>query len=166
MLDMVRSMMSQTDLPISFWGYALETAAFILNRIPSKAVQKTPYEMWTGKSPSLSFLKIWGCEIYVKRLFTDKLGPKSDKCRFVGYPKKTKGYYFYLPSEHKVFVARNGVFLEREFICKRNSGSEIQLDEVMNESTNDEPILEEPSSSQVVEEQVTQVPLRRTGNFS
>ena len=45
LLDMVRSMMSQTDLPISFWGYALETAAFILNRIPSKVVEKTPYEI-------------------------------------------------------------------------------------------------------------------------
>ena len=50
LLDMVRSMMSQTDLPISFWGYALETAAFILNRIPSKPVERTPYEIWNGKS--------------------------------------------------------------------------------------------------------------------
>jgi transposase InsO family protein len=36
LLDMVRSMMSQADLPLSFWGYALETAAFTLNRVPSK----------------------------------------------------------------------------------------------------------------------------------
>jgi hypothetical protein len=58
LLDMVRSMMSQLVLPLLFWGYALETAAFTLNRVPSKSVVKTPYEMWTGKSPSLSFLKI------------------------------------------------------------------------------------------------------------
>ncbi|KAK8539407.1 hypothetical protein V6N12_043033 [Hibiscus sabdariffa] len=45
LLDMVRSMMSHTDLPTSFWGYALETAAFTLNRVPSKSVQKTPHEM-------------------------------------------------------------------------------------------------------------------------
>ena len=68
LLDMVRSMMSKSDLPLSFWGYALETAAFTLNRVPSKSVDKTPHEMWTGKSPSLSFLKIWGCEAFVKRL--------------------------------------------------------------------------------------------------
>jgi hypothetical protein len=37
-------MMSQSDLPLSFWGYALETAAFTLNRVPSKSVVKTPYE--------------------------------------------------------------------------------------------------------------------------
>ena len=110
---MVRSMMSQTSLPTSFWGYALETAAFILNKIPSKAVQKTPYEIWTEKDPKLTFLKIWGCEAYVKRQVSDKLGPKSDKCLFVGYPKETRGYYFYNPSENKVFVASNGAFLER-----------------------------------------------------
>ncbi|KAK8593024.1 hypothetical protein V6N12_045113 [Hibiscus sabdariffa] len=45
LLDMVRSMMSHTELPTSFWGYALETAAFTVNRVPSKSVQKTPHEM-------------------------------------------------------------------------------------------------------------------------
>ena len=60
LLDMVRSMMSLTDLPLSFWGYALETAAFTLNRAPSKSVETTPYELWFGKKPKLSFLKILG----------------------------------------------------------------------------------------------------------
>ncbi|GJS37339.1 retrotransposon protein, putative, ty1-copia subclass [Tanacetum coccineum] len=44
LLDMVRSMMSQTTLPKSFWDYALETAAHILNMVPTKKVEKTPYE--------------------------------------------------------------------------------------------------------------------------
>ena len=101
LLDMVRSMMSQSDLPLSFWGYALETTAFTLNRVTSKSVDKTPYEIWTGKIPSLSFLKIWGCEAFVKRLQSDKLAPKSDKCIFVGYPKETLGYYFGLIVEER-----------------------------------------------------------------
>ena len=58
LIDMVRFMMSPTYLPFTFWGYALETATFTLNQVPTKAVEKTPYEMWTGKRPSLSFLKI------------------------------------------------------------------------------------------------------------
>nr|GEX21144.1 zinc finger, CCHC-type [Tanacetum cinerariifolium] len=44
LVDMVRSMMSQTTLPKSFWDYALETAARILNMVPTKKVEKTPYE--------------------------------------------------------------------------------------------------------------------------
>jgi hypothetical protein len=42
-LDSVRSIMSLSDLSVSFWGYALETAAFILNRVSSKSVETTPY---------------------------------------------------------------------------------------------------------------------------
>jgi len=123
--------MGPADLPLSLWGYALETAAFTLNKVPSKSVERTPHEMWTGKSPRLSFLKIWGCEAYVKRLTSDKLHPKSDKCYFVGYPRETKGYYFYNREEQKVFVARNGVFLEKEFLLKGGiSRDHVQLEEV------------------------------------
>ena len=88
---MVQSMMSQTDLPSSFCGHALKTAAFTLNHIPSKAIEKTLYEIWTGKKSSLFFLKVWGCKVYVKQQASDKLTPRSLKCHFVGYPKETKG---------------------------------------------------------------------------
>nr|GEU51821.1 hypothetical protein [Tanacetum cinerariifolium] len=53
LLDMVRSMMSQTTLPKSFWDYALETAARILNMVPTKKVEKTPYKVWHGKAPKI-----------------------------------------------------------------------------------------------------------------
>ena len=58
LLDIVQSMMSLTDLPLSFWGYALETTTFTLNRAPSKSIETTPYELWFGKKPKLSFLKV------------------------------------------------------------------------------------------------------------
>ena len=83
LLDMVRSMMSLTDLPLSFWGYALETAAFTLNRAPSKSVEMTPYELWFGKKPKLSFLKVWGCDAYMKKFHPNKLKPKSEKYVFI-----------------------------------------------------------------------------------
>ena len=84
LLDMVRSMMSRTDLPLSFWGYALETTAFTLNRAPSKSVESTSYELWFGNKPKLPFLRVWGCDAYVKRLQPVKLEPKSEKCIFIG----------------------------------------------------------------------------------
>jgi hypothetical protein len=127
---MVRLMMSQTDLLLSFWGYAFETAAFTLYRVPTKSIEKTPYEIWTGKHPRLSFLKVWGCEAYAKYLMSDKLTLKSDKCFFVGYSRESKGYYFYNKAEGKVFVARNDVFMEKEFLSKGVSGSKVQLEEI------------------------------------
>ena len=99
LLDMVRSMMEFADLLVSFWGHALESACYLLNRVPSKSVDKILYEIWTGCKPTLSYLRVWGCPAYVKHLQIDKLGPKSDRYLFVGYPKESKGYYFYLSEE-------------------------------------------------------------------
>ena len=48
--DMVRSMISHSDLPISLWGEALKIAAYILNIVPTQATAKTPYELWTSKN--------------------------------------------------------------------------------------------------------------------
>ena len=126
LLDMVRYMMSLTDLPLSFWGYALETATFTLNRAPSKSVETTPYELWFSKKPKLSFLKILGCDAYVKKFHPDKLKSKSEKCVFIGYPKETIGYTFYHRSECKTSVAKNGSFVEKEFLSKEVSGRKVE----------------------------------------
>nr|GFD38562.1 retrotransposon protein, putative, Ty1-copia subclass [Tanacetum cinerariifolium] len=58
----------------------------------------------------------------------------------VGYPKESFGYLFYKPKDNVVFVARRGVFLDREMISKKDSGSKIDLEEIQ-ESTNEEPIV-------------------------
>ena len=83
LLDMVLSMVSLTDLPLSVWGYALETTAFTLNRAPSKSVETTLYKLWFSSKPNLLFLKVWGCDAYVKKFHPDKLEPKSEKCVFI-----------------------------------------------------------------------------------
>ncbi|GJS74054.1 retrotransposon protein, putative, ty1-copia subclass [Tanacetum coccineum] len=72
-------MMNLTTLPLSFWDYALETATRILNMVPTKKVDKTPYELWHGKVSNLSYLKVWGCEALVKRDTPDKLQQRSVK---------------------------------------------------------------------------------------
>ncbi|GJZ77680.1 retrotransposon protein, putative, ty1-copia subclass [Tanacetum coccineum] len=58
-LDMVRSMMNLTTLLMSFWGYAQESATHILNMVPTKKVDKTPYILWHEKAPNLSYLKFF-----------------------------------------------------------------------------------------------------------
>ncbi len=80
----------------------------------------------------------------------DKLDDKSDKCYFVGYPKETKGYYFYHPLEQKVFVSRHVVFLEKELL-KENSGSRIELEEV--EPPQNEDQLNDPKD--VIHDEIT-----------
>ncbi|GJW57775.1 retrotransposon protein, putative, ty1-copia subclass [Tanacetum coccineum] len=118
LLDMIRSMMNLTTLPLSFWDYDLESATRILNMVPTKKVDKTPYELWYGKVPNLSYLKVWGCEALVKRDTPDKLQQRSAKCIFIGYPKETMGYYFYFPPESKIVVARYGYSKNRKKTVK------------------------------------------------
>ena len=88
----------------------------------------------------------WGCDAYVKKLQPDKLEPKSEKCVFIGYPKETVGYTFYHRSEGKIFVAKNGSFLEKEFLSKEVSGRKVELDKVIVPS----PELESSSSQKSV----------------
>ncbi|GJU98189.1 retrotransposon protein, putative, ty1-copia subclass [Tanacetum coccineum] len=139
LLDMVPFMMSQTTLPKSFLDYALEYAARIFNMVPTKKVDKTPYEIWHGQAPKLSYLKVWGCEALVKRdILTkpDKLEPRSFKCIFIGYPKEMMGYSFYNPSENKVFVARNDELFKSNLIDQEASGSLEDLEIIQEEDTN------------------------------
>ena len=137
LLDMVRSMMSYTDLPYYLWGYCLLNAAHILNRVPSKAVSTTPYSIWNSRNPSLKYLKIWGCPAYVRVAQRDKLAPKGHKFRFVGYPDNSMGYLFYDSEQRNVFVARYATFLENEFLMEIENCRKVQLEEF-------HPTLEEP----------------------
>ena len=89
----------------------------------------------------MSFLKVWGCDAYVKKFRPDKLKPKSEKCVFIGYPKVTVGNTFYLRSKGKLFFAKNGSFLEKEFLSKELSGRKIELGEVV------EPLLQPDSDA-------------------
>ncbi|GKC66408.1 retrotransposon protein, putative, ty1-copia subclass [Tanacetum coccineum] len=143
LLDMVQSMMNLTTLPLSFWDYALESAARILNMVPTKKVDKTPYELWHGKVPNLSYLKVWGCEALVKRDTPDKLQERSVKCIFIGYPKETMGYYFYFPTENKIVVARYAEFFEKNLITQEVSGRAIDLEEIQEEDTSPSEITSE-----------------------
>ena len=92
LLDMVRSMMAQAKLPISFWGDALMTATYILNRIPSKSIPSTPYELWKGATPNLNTMRPWGCAAYVHNVSHKygKFGPKGKKFIFIRYSKFSK----------------------------------------------------------------------------
>ena len=58
LLEIVRSMMAQVNLPIPYWGDALLTATFVLNHVPSKSVSSTLYELWSRKKPNLNDLHL------------------------------------------------------------------------------------------------------------
>ncbi|GKD27182.1 putative RNA-directed DNA polymerase [Tanacetum coccineum] len=146
LLDMVRSMMNLTTLPLSFWDYALESATRILNMVPTKK----------------------GCETLVKRDTPDKLEQRSVKCIFIGYPKETMGYYFYFPPENKIVVARYAEFFEKRLISQEISRRAVDLEEIQEEDTTPSEItsnipqeVEGFEPPQPPQEEV--IPIRRSG---
>jgi len=132
LMDMVRSMLSHSTLPVNLWMEALKTAAHILNRVPSKSVPKTPYELWTGKKPTLNYFHVWGCpaEARIFNPVMGKLDPKTVSCHFIGYPDKSKAYRFYCPNHATKFVeTRHAVFLENDVMTGSMTPREIILEE-------------------------------------
>lgn len=92
LLERVRCMLFHANLPKTFWGEAVSTTTYIINRSPSSTINlQTPYERWIGHKPNLSHLKIFGCLTYA-HVKQGKLEPRAKKCLFIGYPTSVKGY--------------------------------------------------------------------------
>ncbi|KAI3453969.1 hypothetical protein Pfo_010632, partial [Paulownia fortunei] len=130
LLDMARCMLGFSTLSTSFWGYAIQTAVYLLNMVPSKSVPKTPLELWNGRKPNLRHIRVWGCPAHVLKGKMEKMESRSEVCIFVGYPKGTRGYYFYSPQDKKVFVSTNATFLEDRYIEEHESKSKVLLEEM------------------------------------
>jgi len=90
-------MICHSTLPESLWGEALKTAAYILNRVPTKADTKTPYELWIGQKPSLKHFHVWGCPAEARPYKPNekKLDSRTVSSYFIGYSKRSRGYKFY-----------------------------------------------------------------------
>ena len=92
LVDKVRCMLVSSRFPKLFWREAVMTAAHLVNMSPSTAINfKTPKELWTGKIPNYSTLKVFGCASYVHQ-FECKLEPRAVKGVFLGYLQGVKGY--------------------------------------------------------------------------
>ncbi|KAG8503021.1 hypothetical protein CXB51_000861 [Gossypium anomalum] len=90
-MEKVRCMLSNANLPKLFWAEAACTAYFLTNRSPSVAIEKkTPQEVWSGNPANYSDLKIFGCPAYA-HVDNGKLEPRSIKCVFLGYKAGVKG---------------------------------------------------------------------------
>ena len=88
-------MLSGVGIGKEFWAAVVGTACYLVNRSPSSALgDKTPQEVWNGKEPSLTHLKVFGYDAYVHvpKENMSKLDKKDEKCIFIGYKDGLKGY--------------------------------------------------------------------------
>jgi hypothetical protein len=106
-------MFKAKGLPGTFWGEAVTTAVYVLNRSTSKgAGGKTPYELWTGSTLSVQHLRTFRCVAHVKNMrpHLQKLKDRSKPMIFVGYEAGSMAYRTYDPSTKRIHITRNVVF--------------------------------------------------------
>jgi hypothetical protein len=135
LLDMVRSMIAQANLPISFWGDALLTVAYILNCVPSQSISSTPYELWKGEKPNLEHLRPWGSAGFVHSTAYKygKLGPRARKHIFARYSDSSKGYVMYGEPPNggmNEIESRNIDFIETNFPNIGEANKDLNLYEL------------------------------------
>ena len=119
LVESVRSMLSDSGLPKTFWAEAVNTAAYVRNRSPTVALNNmTPYEALNGHKPNVKHFKIFGCKCYahVPKDERSKLDSKSKHCIFVGYGSVTKGYRVYDLNGKKVFHCKDVIFHESQVL--------------------------------------------------
>ena len=115
LVEMVRSMLSDSSLVKTFWAEALSTAAYIRNRSPIAAVEEmTPYEAKHGERPNVQYFKVFGCDanVHVQKDERGKLDSKAQKCIFLGWGTTTKGYRLYDDKNCKILYSRDVLFNE------------------------------------------------------
>ena len=115
-MNMVRSLLTTSGIPKSFWPEAVNWSIHILNRSPTLAVQNmTQEEAWNGRKPVVDHFRIFGCIAYAhipdeKRRNLDK---KGEKCIFLGVSDKSKAYKLYNPNTMIIVISRDVVFDEK-----------------------------------------------------
>jgi hypothetical protein len=116
-VGMARSMLKGMGMPAAFWGEAVTTVVFVLNRSFTRSVEgRTPHEAWYGRKPDVQFLRVFGCRAHVKitRPNLTKLEDRSTPAVFLGYEPGSKAYRLYDPVSKRVLVSRDVVFEEAQ----------------------------------------------------
>ncbi|MBE2321234.1 hypothetical protein DVA67_035270, partial [Solirubrobacter sp. CPCC 204708] len=153
--EMMNAMLNSSGLPQNMWGEAILSANYILDKIPHRKTNKTPYELWKNKVPTYKFLKVWGCLAKVMVPFPKrvKIGPKTIDCIFIGYAYNSSAYRFLVHKseisdvhENTIIEARDASFFENIFPYK-NSQEISSVKRTYDAATSKDKDLSEPRRS-------------------
>ena len=114
-MEVVKTMIRDQDLPMHLWVEAARTVVYVQNRLSHSALGfKTPEEMYTGKKPEVSHLKIFGYPLYVHipKEKRTKLDPSGKKGIFVRYCEVSKAFRIYILGFHHIEISRDMTFDE------------------------------------------------------
>ncbi|GFW14366.1 retrovirus-related Pol polyprotein from transposon TNT 1-94 [Trichonephila clavipes] len=115
-LDGIKTLLKSSEVPHKFWGEALLCFTYAWNRICHKDSNKTPFEKYSGRKPSVLHLKPFGCLAYagVPKQIRKKFDMRAKMGIMMGYAQRTKGYRIWLIDENKLVETINVRFDENK----------------------------------------------------
>ncbi|XP_072094203.1 uncharacterized protein [Arachis hypogaea] len=146
---MARAMLCEYEIPKFLWAEAINTGCYVLNRtLIRKFLKKTPYELWKGHPPNLSYFHVFGCKCFILNIKENlgKFDPKTHEGIFLGYSTNSKAYRVYNKNSKTVEETMHVTFCETNIVpsvCIDDSpGFEAELPE------NNEPVQQNSSSQE------------------
>ena len=123
LLEVAHAIMFSMNVPRYFWGEAILTASYLINRMPTGILKySTPLECFRKIFPLSRMysdlpLKFFGCIVFIHlpNHNRSKLDPRVEKCVFIGYASNKKGYKCYNPQTRKMYVSMDVPFIEDNF---------------------------------------------------
>ena len=94
-MNVVRSLLQKSHVPIVFWPEAVCWSVYVLNRSPFCVVHNmTPEEAWSGQQPDVQHIRVFGCIAFshVPDQKKTNLDDKVNKCVFIGVHRESKSY--------------------------------------------------------------------------
>ena len=113
------AMLKHAKLAMTYWPFAMRTAAYLLNRIPKAVLLDiSPYQKWNGKTPDLRFFRTFGVDSHVRIVTKNKSkgNSKSHHCLFLGYREGLKGYVFQNIRTKRIITSGDAKFYEGNWL--------------------------------------------------
>ncbi|KAL4554102.1 hypothetical protein LXL04_039780 [Taraxacum kok-saghyz] len=175
------SLLSHAHMPLKFWTYAVTTATYLINRLPTKTLNnKSPYFCLFQKQPNYDKLRSFGCLAYpwLRPYTKHKLESRSKPCIFVSYSSSQSAYHLLDPLANKIHTSRHVYFVESEFPYNSltnttptntpapDSWLQLSLIPLPNPSTNIPPEIPSPSPQNTIPPSSTTIPPNSNPNTS
>ncbi|GKC68595.1 putative ribonuclease H-like domain-containing protein [Tanacetum coccineum] len=154
LIEAARTMLADSKLPTTFWAEAVNTACYVQNRVlVVKPHNKTPYELFRGRTPALSFMRPFGCHVTILNTldYLGKFDGKSDEGFFVGYSMNSKDFRVYNIRTRKVEENLHIRFLEDKPIIAGDGPKWLFDIDVLTKSMNYVPIIVGTNSNDFVD---------------
>ncbi|GJX18407.1 putative ribonuclease H-like domain-containing protein [Tanacetum coccineum] len=153
LIEAAKTMLADSKLPTTFWAEAVNTACYVQNKVlVVNPHNKTLYELFRGRTPALSFMRLFGCHVTILNTldYLGKYDGKSDEGFFVGYSLYSKAFRVYNIKTRKVEENLHVRFLEDKPIIVGDGPKWLFDIDVLTKSMNYVPVVAGTNSNDSV----------------